>query len=223
MEVDCIWTEGYAAELKKIDQQAERFIRVISGISSLNDKSVMRMLNEMNFKWNATYNVGVRKIDVQHRNFLQIIRQIFIASNKGANRKKISRLLDKLLRYAQHHFKTEEQLMARYGYPKLAEQKREHQILMMELDKHVSSFRESDGSIPKLLYFLIQWFVKHTTYSDKDIGVYIVNRRRRLARRFNPLFWGKTIASSLLPGKSLKPCLPHAARQSGSVELCGKS
>jgi hemerythrin-like metal-binding protein len=178
---------NWGAELEETNPQNGRFSRILRELSSLDDKTVIRRLEtEMSFEWNDEYSIGVKEIDSQHRNFLRIIRKVVWINNETVNSADTDRLLDELLEYATLHFHSEESLMERYGYPKLDEQKREHEILTAELHMRISTLREESGSPAKMLYFLTQWFIKHTVYSDKDIGVYIAEQRRSIAYQFNP-------------------------------------
>ncbi|MCI5138072.1 MAG: hypothetical protein D3922_06575 [Candidatus Electrothrix sp. AR1] len=35
------------------------------------------------------------------------------------------------------------------------------------------------------MYFLVQWFIKHTVYSDREVGLFILRQRKARAFRFN--------------------------------------
>ncbi|CAK8720932.1 hypothetical protein KKHLCK_10135 [Candidatus Electrothrix laxa] len=115
------------------------------------------------------------------------------ASNRGINVIRLDRLLDELLNYAHLHFQSAELLMARYRYPMIHNQKKEREILMSELNRQVMAIRSSNGSTAKLAYFLVQWFIKHTVYSDRDIGVFINRQRKERAFRFKLKYLTKKI------------------------------
>ena len=94
-------------------------------------------------------------------------------------------MLDELLKYAKFHFQSEEKLMEQYGYPMIQHQKQEHEVILSELNRQVAAIRSASASSVKLVYFLIQWFIKHTVYSDKDVGLFIMRQRKAQAFRFN--------------------------------------
>ncbi len=201
METTCDWTYDYCDELKKIDPQYERFCRIMSELSLISDKEVLRRLNTgMCLEWREEYNVGVKKIDAQHKKFLRIIKKISDLNTKTVKPAKTNRLLDDLLDYAQLHFRSEEKLMERYFYPKIHDHKKEHELLMGELYRQVSMVKKSNSSVPKMLYFLTQWFIKHTVYSDREVGLHIVKQRKACAFQFNMQFFTRDI-SSFFPGK----------------------
>ncbi|CAK8725113.1 Hemerythrin-like metal-binding domain protein [Candidatus Electrothrix laxa] len=179
METTCDWTYEYCEELKKIDPQYERFCMVMSELSVISEKEVLRRLNTgICLDWNEDYNVGVKEIDSQHKKFMRILKKLAVLNTKAEKRASVEKLLDKLLDYAHLHFRTEEALMERYKYPKIHVQKKEHELLMGELYRQVSAARKENGSVAKMLYFLVQWFIKHTVYSDREIGLHIAKMRK---------------------------------------------
>jgi hemerythrin len=179
METTCDWTYEYCDELKTIDPQYERFCMIMNELSVISDKEVLRRLNTgVCLDWNKEYNVGVKIIDSQHKKFLRIIKKIAALHTKTDKRADVEKLMDQLLDYAHLHFRSEEVLMERYNYPKIHEQKKEHESLMAELHRQVSAARRVNGSVVKTLYFLVQWFIKHTVYCDQEIGLHIKKMKK---------------------------------------------
>ncbi|WLE97287.1 MAG: bacteriohemerythrin [Candidatus Electrothrix communis] len=189
MEKDFNWLDEYGAELFEVNQHHERFSRIIEELSQADDKAIIRRLREeVHFQWNDAYNTGVNEIDSQHKHFLEIIENVARINTGASTCSVTARLLDEVLDYAQVHFQSEEQLMKQYGYPKLASHKKEHEVLTRELHRQVGLLKESNGSSAKMLYFLLQWFLKHTLYTDQEIGRYIQEQRRPFRYRFRQRF-----------------------------------
>lgn len=189
METTYEWTEMHYSGLEEVDPQYQRFSNIIKELNASSEKAVSRRLRtEMVLEWRDEYNTGVKKIDSQHKFFWGIIKRLSdlylngISSVDELNQRDM--LLDDLLDYAQLHFRTEEQLMARYGYPMIQNQKKEHEIITLELERQVQAVRHANASTAKLVYFLIQWFIKHTMYSDKEIGLFIARQRKAQAFPF---------------------------------------
>ena len=180
----------YYSGLEKTDPHAGRFFSIIRELNEISDKAVSRRLRtEMVLDWRDEYNVGVREIDSQHKKIFKMIRKLSDLHLKRSTYTdeavQRDRLLDELLHYAEFHFHSEEQLMTRYEYPMLQQQRQEHKIILSELNRQVTAIRSAHGSTAKLIYFLIQWFIKHTVYSDKDVGLFILRQRKAQAFRFN--------------------------------------
>ncbi|MDU9047877.1 MAG: hemerythrin family protein [Candidatus Electrothrix sp. Rat3] len=192
METTYDWTGESYSELEKTDPQYGRFFSIVKELNEADDKAVLRRLRtEMVLEWREEYNVGVQEIDLQHKLFFEIIRKIFVLHIQGIGHAhtdelvQLNPLLDELLECAEFHFQTEEQLMARHGYPMMHTQLKEHEIIMSELNRQVKAIRSSHGSTAKLVYFLVQWFIKHTVYSHRDIGMSGIRQRPARAFRFN--------------------------------------
>ncbi|CAK8714763.1 hypothetical protein GKODMF_06350 [Candidatus Electrothrix gigas] len=177
------WTDKCYSGLKKVDPQYQRFASIIKELNESSDKAISRRLRtEMVLTWQKGYNVGVREIDSQHKVFFKIIKKLakiqFPGIRQTDKAAELDKVLDELLDYAQLHFQTEEKLMERYGYPMINDQKKEHEIITAELDRQIKAIKGSNGSTAKLVYFLVQWFIKHTVYSDKDLGLFIREKRK---------------------------------------------
>lgn len=188
------WTDVHYSGLEEIDPQYGRFFSIVKELNEIGDKSVSRRLRtEMSLEWRDEYNVGVQEIDSQHKSFFRIIQKISDLHIEVTGHTdeaiqlngQLDGLLDELQDYARLHFHTEEELMARYGYPMIDNQKKEHEIIMSELIRQVRTIRCSNGSTVKLVYFLVQWFIKHTVYSDREVGLFILRQRKARAFRFN--------------------------------------
>jgi hypothetical protein len=116
METTYSWTDECAGGLEKADPQYERFSRIISELNESSDKAIARRLRtEMVLDWRDEYNVGVREIDFQHKKFFKLIRKMSDLHLKGSGSTDeaadLDRLLNKLLKYAEFHFQSEEELM----------------------------------------------------------------------------------------------------------------
>jgi hemerythrin len=184
------WTEESYNGLEKIDPQYDRFYNIIKQLNETSDKAVARRLRtEMILDWRDEYNVGVKEIDSQHKKFFNMIKNMSELYFKEAGCKdetaQLNRMLDELVNFTKFHFQSEEKLMEQYGYPRIQHQKKEHEMILSELNREVAAIRSASGSIAKLVYFLIQWFIKHTVYSDKDVGLFIMRQRKAQAFRFN--------------------------------------
>ncbi|WP_446011565.1 bacteriohemerythrin [Candidatus Electrothrix sp.] len=184
------WTEDCYKGLEKTDPQYNRFYNIIKQLNETSDVAIARRLRtEMVLDWRDEYNVGVREIDSQHKKFFKMIQKMSDLHLKGGGRKgetaQLNQMLDELLNYTKFHFQTEEKLMERYAYPMIQHQKQEHAMILSELVRQIAAIRSARGSTAKLVYFLIQWFIKHTVYSDKDVGLFIMRQRKAQAFRFN--------------------------------------
>jgi hemerythrin len=122
----------------------------------------------MNLNWSDSYNSGIPEVDVQHQRFLALVQKLHNEEDES----KQATLLKELYRYAVFHFSSEEELMRVYSYPDTEKQKERHKDLLMEFSSFVNTVTSSPNK-EKFLYFLVKWFVDHTTGEDKDMGRFI--------------------------------------------------
>ena len=118
--------------------------------------------------WQAAYDTGVEEIDLQHRYFMALINRLTAELAACDDPKYRQGLLNELAKYAAFHFASEENLMAKFGYPDLER----HRMLHIELIDKLSS-RMNGMTYEPLFEFLIGWFIQHTTSEDHRIGEHV--------------------------------------------------
>lgn len=127
----------------------------------------------MNFEWDDQYLTGVAEIDAQHKVFLNMIKRASDLRERPSGDPEVDNILNDVLKYALFHFKSEEALMAGCAYPKMFEQKIEHDRIVKELTARIMDIRSGKGDLTDMLIFLVKWFAGHTTYADKELGMFI--------------------------------------------------
>lgn len=115
-------------------------------------------------EWKKDFDTGVEEIDLQHRYFLHLINRVeadFRNLDLSAEAKR--RLLMELVKYSEFHFTSEENLMARYGYPEIEQ----HRLLHTDLLDNLSAMLDSSE---QLIPFVHEWFLHHTVEEDGKFG-----------------------------------------------------
>ncbi len=88
------------------------------------------------------------------------------------------RLLSELLKYADFHFESEENLMLLVKYPQLRQQQIEHQDLLRTAGELTAAFEAGDKSMESLLQFFVEWFLTHTQKADRLAGQFSTRAAR---------------------------------------------
>jgi len=135
---------------------------------------------KINLGWNDDYLIGVEEIDVQHKKFLRLISEIYQFAGNSEDSQESLKLVAELRRYVRFHFDSEELLMKTYSYPNRAEQIREHNNLIDELDGRIERLKAGQGNIVELVFFLTKWFIDHDLYFDKKFGVFFSNNKANI-------------------------------------------
>jgi len=131
--------------------------------------------------WDARYSVGEATIDSQHRELLDHMNTLGRKIAQG-DRGGLQEVMDFLGRYAHFHFDTEEAMMRKVEYPLLASHLQEHHSFVQRYERLAADIA-AQRSDPLYLGFQIQlflfdWFVNHTTKTDRHLGRFIASRSR---------------------------------------------
>lgn len=122
--------------------------------------------------WNSKYEIGVPRIDFEHRIFADLIASFAERIAHGKDRLALSRTLREIIKYADFHFTSEENLMEECQYPGLKEHISTHRVLQNALNDKAMSMAGGLIAPEELLSFLIDWFLDHTTREDTRIALY---------------------------------------------------
>ncbi len=87
-------------------------------------------------------------------------------------------LVTELMKYADFHFCSEENLMQAVNYPDLNFHREVHKNLILQLREEVNTVVFKCINFDNLIQFLYQWFIEHTTTEDKKLAFYIHNMDR---------------------------------------------
>ena len=129
------------------------------------------------FEWSSFVELGVVKVDNQHRILIDYLNELndFVKNNN--ERWVIGHVLDGLLEYTQYHFKEEEGLMDKYGYPSEEGHKHIHEgFIDKVLDVRKRYIHCEDNIGQELLEFLKKWLVEHILQNDRSLCQYIRDR-----------------------------------------------
>ncbi len=119
-------------------------------------------------QWNNALAVNVAVIDGHHQELVALINRLHDALSAGRAKTEMAAVAKALLDYVAEHFTAEERLMARAGYPQLAEHKIQHEAFVKkakEIEAGVA--RGSLSTTISTLGFLRDWLVNHIEKTDK--------------------------------------------------------
>lgn len=124
------------------------------------------MNNTLYIVWTEKNEIGIPVIDEQHRGIISIINSLHYFIQNGHNEEIIKPTMIMLVQYTIVHFRTEEALMKKAGYPTLDKHMAMHKILTektKELTIEVHMTKDSD----KILQFLKRWWLTHINNEDR--------------------------------------------------------
>lgn len=118
--------------------------------------------------WEESYNLGIKIIDEQHKVFVGILNEACECAGHPESRDKLEEVMNRLLRYADLHFKTEEEYFKEFDYENAEEHTREHVKLKKQAENFRREFVEEKKDVAaRFVDFLEDWLVDHLDQQDK--------------------------------------------------------
>lgn len=123
--------------------------------------------------WKDSLAVGNSEIDAQHKIFIGIIEKTAKAIQAETDKHLIESLLVELLKFAEFHFCSEENMMMELGYPGLTDHRKEHERALTELRRRLFALNYDYIDFYNLESFLMQWFIDHSTGDDARLAEFL--------------------------------------------------
>lgn len=117
--------------------------------------------------WDDTLRVGIDVIDEHHRYLFDLINDLYDVVINKLGAREVARLIKALDAYAKVHFRSEEMMMAHYGYSGLQRQEHQHHAF----ERKIFEFYEELHANPlvaqfDVLSYLRDWLIKHILVED---------------------------------------------------------
>jgi len=155
--------------------------------------------------WRENYRVGIQLIDTEHEYLFKLINEFHDKYTSGDTHRQLLLVLNRLVAYAEEHFRHEEALMREVAYPRVARQQEMHENLyasIFTLNEKLS--QDGAKADAETLRFLKSWIVEHILNEDVDIGEFL---RRKSAQ-----------AEKAVQGTTKNPAAQQLAAKAGSAE-----
>ncbi len=133
---------------------------------------------DFKFDWCKEMECGIQIIDEQHQELFRIIReieQLIMSDCKHATPKQLLEIVCELREYINYHFYTEENLMARYQYPKLAIHMADH----IDLKEYILKFdlpslaKDPKNVLTGLKEHMQDYLFNHILQEDRNLCLYL--------------------------------------------------
>jgi hemerythrin-like metal-binding protein len=118
--------------------------------------------------WNPTLSIGDSTIDAQHKHLVDLIGQI----SEGRDAQD-ALTLNAALEYAAVHFKAEEEVMRRCGFPGLQAHVAQHKFLTRTLVAYVKKVEKGETDLYAFKNFMFTWVRDHIMDEDQKIGLFL--------------------------------------------------
>ena len=137
------------------------------------------------WKWTTALSVDNENIDTQHKGLLaQLNKLVEVLSAKEVDMGHLRDANHFLYKYFKEHFSTEENYMAKYGYPELERHKEIHKGFIKFYDKLQREMRDAlkspdfssltvEDLLKKVEKYLGDWYVNHIKKVDQKYAKWI--------------------------------------------------
>ena len=134
---------------------------------------------DFKFDWCKEMECGVKIIDEQHQELFRIIRdieQLIMHECQHVTQTQLLDIICELREYTSYHFYTEENMMAKYQYPKLATHMADH----MDLKDYILHFdlsalvQEPNRTLTALKEHMQEYLFNHILQEDRDLCLYLI-------------------------------------------------
>ena len=130
------------------------------------------------FRWREHYRVGIEKFDREHEEIAALLNQLHDSVQAGRQHGMAGPILDKMIRALKKHFRTEEEMMEQYRYPRLEGHRADHRALARKLGDFQKEFAEGNAVMDEpYLSGLKDWLRDHMLLADKPFGSFLEVRR----------------------------------------------
>lgn len=123
------------------------------------------------FAWCSSFSIGDAFVDAQHKHLFAILFRLHRSMDDGDSHELVESTLNELIEYTQQHFRDEEALMEKLGYPGYAAHKALHDELITKVEDMMEEFLDGEPVLTiELLIFLKEWLTHHIMEEDARIG-----------------------------------------------------
>lgn len=130
-------------------------------------------------QWSDKYSLNVAEIDEQHKKLVNLVNAMYDAMHAGTGRDMIGTVIAEFVEYTDYHFKAEEQLLRRYGYPDYEEHKELHDALSRKAQNFKDAFDSGNApSTIEVMLLLTNWLNMHILEEDRKYKPYAENKAR---------------------------------------------
>lgn len=128
-------------------------------------------------QWDQRLETGHARIDEQHKALVESLNDLHRAMKEGRGKDEVGRILVFLRDYTVSHFRMEEELMARHGYPQAPAHQKIHADLVAQVKDLVDRFEKGTGTLTMpVMTFLEGWLTNHIQGEDFRLVQYLKSR-----------------------------------------------
>ncbi len=127
--------------------------------------------------WGPQFTLGISIIDSQHKKLFDLVNNLYKAFKTGKDHAVLESILEELTSYTDYHFKTEEELFEKYGYPETDIHKEIHKKLVDKVVAFLHNFKAGKATVNfEVLNFLKNWLTNHIGVTDRKYAPFLKSK-----------------------------------------------
>ncbi|MBF0110177.1 MAG: hemerythrin family protein [Magnetococcales bacterium] len=126
--------------------------------------------------WDENLLIGIQMPDRDHEQIVFLINRVLDAMAESRPQSELSHILDSLIAFAQEHFRREEELMERYGYPELQPHREVHRFLEKKIMAYKTDFLTGGAEFGLAAELMKDWIVLHIQGVDRKYSRFLLAR-----------------------------------------------
>lgn len=134
----------------------------------------------MPIQWRQSYDIGLKEVDDQHKELFDKINNLLDACSNNKGKEEVKSTIDFLGDYVLTHFKSEEKLQEKYGYPEYKAHKAVHDQFVKEFADLRKRFDDEGPTLQFVAMVnrvVVDWLIKHIGNVDKAFGTFIKDKK----------------------------------------------
>jgi hemerythrin-like metal-binding protein len=145
------------------------------GVAALRTSIAHFVLMEKAYQWDDSLVLGISQIDQQHKELVKTVDGL-LSKTSCANEDELRHSLIFLSNYVDTHFRDEEAIQKRIGYPRFAEHHRIHEAFKKSVRQLIKQFKDEGASsalLSEVRSTAGDWLITHIKGEDMRIRDYI--------------------------------------------------
>jgi hemerythrin len=124
----------------------------------------------MQVSWKVEYSLGIAEMDAEHARMMEMMARLETAEGRADAVKTVGKVVADLADYVETHFKHEEDLMEKSGYPHLERHREQHKVFAQNV---IDLRSRASLDAHTVFQFLQQWLAEHIMKVDRDYVSYV--------------------------------------------------
>jgi hemerythrin-like metal-binding protein len=124
----------------------------------------------MQVSWKVEYSLGIAEMDAEHAKMIEMMARLESVDGRPDALRTVGKVVSDLADYVETHFRHEEDLMEKSGYPHLERHREQHKVFA----QNVIDLRSRASLDARAIHqFLQQWLGEHIMKVDRDYVSYV--------------------------------------------------